>query len=190
MNVRIKWIGLINRVATGDRKIRLLLAPAVGLCFFLCAIFFVLLALVTDRRLNLPSFPPAPYHRHLGFPVMAAALLLLTWCVFHFVKKKGTPVPIHPPPVLVASGPYAFTRNPMLTGMFLLLFGLGFVLQSLTLLLIFTPLFILLSVLELKIIEEPELAMRLGRNYLDYRKKTPMFFPKTGCIAKKRRKGL
>jgi len=78
----------------------------------------------------------------------------------------------------------------MLTGMFLLLFGLGFVLQSLTLLLIFTPLFILLSVLELKIIEEPELAMRLGRDYLNYRKKTPMFFPKIGCIAKKRRKDL
>ena len=42
---------------------------------------------------------------------------------------------------------------------------------------IFTPLFILINVMELKMIEEPELAMRLGKPYLEYRAKTPMFFP-------------
>ena len=34
--------------------------------------------------------------------------------------------------------------------------------------------------MELKAIEEPELEMRLGKDYLDYKKKTPMFFPKMG----------
>lgn len=37
--------------------------------------------------------------------------------------------------------------------------------------------FILLSVLELKAIEEPELEKRLGKEYLECKKGTPMFVP-------------
>lgn len=65
----------------------------------------------------------------------------------------------------------------MLTGVFALLFGFGFLLRSVSLLFIFTPLFILMNVWELKVIEEPELLKRLGKNYDEYRKRTPMFFP-------------
>lgn len=36
----------------------------------------------------------------------------------------------------------------------------------------------LLHVVELKKIEEPELAKRLGKEYLEYKKVTPMFIPK------------
>ena len=66
----------------------------------------------------------------------------------------------------------------MLTGVFALLFGIGVLLESVSLLFIFTPLFILINVWELKVIEEPELLKRLGQEYADYRQKTPMFWPK------------
>jgi len=59
-------------------------------------------------------------------------------------------VPLNPPPKLVTTGPYAHTRNPMLTGLFVLLFGLGLLLQSIALFCIFTPLFIILNVWEIK----------------------------------------
>ena len=65
----------------------------------------------------------------------------------------------------------------MLTGIFALLFGAGIFFGSLSLLLFFTPLFILLNLWELKAIEEPELVKRLGQEYMEYRKATPMFFP-------------
>ena len=178
MKLKTKWIHLIFTVATGSRRARMVLAPFVGLSFFLFASLFVLFAFLIDGWLNLPAFPPAPYHRYLGLPLILIGGILAVWCVLHFVKVKGTPVPLNPPPVLVTSGPYAYVRNPMLGGVFLLLFGLGFAFQSLTLLLVFTPLFILMNILEIKMIEEPELEMRLGRNYSEYKKKTPIFFPK------------
>jgi hypothetical protein len=66
----------------------------------------------------------------------------------------------------------------MLSGIFILLFGLGFAFKSISLLFVFAPLFILINVMEITAIEEPELEMRLGRDYLEYKKKTPMFFPR------------
>jgi protein-S-isoprenylcysteine O-methyltransferase Ste14 len=66
----------------------------------------------------------------------------------------------------------------MLTGIIILFFGLGMILNSISLVFIFTPVFILLMVWELKNIEEPELEKRLGKEYLEYKKEVPMFFPR------------
>ena len=51
------------------------------------------------------------------------------------------------------------------------------ILGSLSLIFIFTPLFITINVWELKMIEEPELERRLGEAYVKYKKEVPMFFP-------------
>ncbi len=66
----------------------------------------------------------------------------------------------------------------MLTGVFLMLFGIGFAIGSLSLVLVFTPLYILVHLWELKKIEEPELIKRLGEDYLAYWSRTPMFIPR------------
>ena len=66
----------------------------------------------------------------------------------------------------------------MLTGVFVFLFGLGLAVYSFSLVCFFTPLYILINVCELKAIEEPELIRRLGDEYLEYRKRTPMFLPR------------
>jgi protein-S-isoprenylcysteine O-methyltransferase Ste14 len=114
----------------------------------------------------------------LSLPLFSIALFMIAWSIHHFLKAKGTPVPINPPPRVVKSGPYAYSRNPMITGVFVLLFGIGVLLESVSLLFIFTPLFILINVWELKAIEEPELLKRLGQEYAEYHEITPMFFPK------------
>lgn len=178
MSLRTKWISLIYNVATGSRKVRTILTSVVGLSYFLFASLFVIAAFLIDRLFHFPQFPPAPVHFYLSIVFIILGLSLAFWCVFHFVKIKGTPAPFNPPPKLVQSGPYAYIRNPMLSGVFIFLFGLGFAFQSVSLIFIFTPLFILMNVMELKAIEEPELEMRLGKDYIDYKKKTPMFFPK------------
>jgi protein-S-isoprenylcysteine O-methyltransferase Ste14 len=95
--------------------------------------------------------------------ILVIGLFLMLWSILHFVKVKGTPVPFNPPPKLVNTGPYFYVRNPMLSGVF-----------------------ILLNFLELKAIEEPELEKRLGKKYLKYKKRVPMFIPKLG----KTKKGL
>ena len=178
MGIQTKWIRLIHHVATGSRKTRLFLTPVVGLSYFLFSTLFVFIALITDRVWDTPALPPAPLHLYLGIPIITSGLILDIWCLFNFIRAKGTPVPFNPPPTLVRSGPYFYARNPMISGIFMVLSGTGLILQSVCLIFIFTPLFILINVLEIKLIEEPELAIRLGSEYIAYKEKTPMFFPR------------
>lgn len=177
MSLRTKWINLIYAVAVGNRKVRIILTPIVGLSYVLFATIFVIVSFLIDGCLKFLQFPPAPINIFLCIPLISIGLLLIIWSQLNFFKAKGTPVPFNPPPKLVTAGPYTYIRNPMLSGIFILLFGIAFAFRSISLLFIFTPLFIVINVMELKAIEEPELEMRLGKDYLEYKKKTPMFFP-------------
>ena len=179
MSIRERWVTLLHRAATGTKKTRTLLTPIGLLIFGLFTTLFVYVALIVDRALALPWPIAETVSRLAAAPMIAIGVAVTAWSAFHFLKVKGTPVPFNPPPTLVESGPYRFARNPMLTGVFLLLFGMGFAIRSLSLVLIFTPLFVLANVWELKEIEEPELIRRLGEDYVAYRERTPMFIPGT-----------
>jgi protein-S-isoprenylcysteine O-methyltransferase Ste14 len=177
MTIKSKWIEILYRVATGSRIVRNFFTPIGALFYGLLIFSFVVVALQVDRLLGIRNIFPRSLCIILALPIFSIALFLLGWSVLNFFKAKGTPVPFNPPPRLVTSGPYAYVRNPMLTGVFALLFGLGILFGSMSLIVVFTPLFILINVWELKVIEEPELIKRLGEDYLEYRKRTPMFFP-------------
>ncbi len=179
MSLRERWINLLYRVATGTRKSRDLLTPVGAVFFGLFTASFVLAGLLLDQVLPVRWPIPGIFSKLVAIPVLAAGLGVTAWSVIHFLRAKGTPVPFNPPPGLVDSGPYKYVRNPMVSGVFLLLFGTGFAAGSLSLVLIFTPLYILLHLWELKNIEEPELIRRLGDAYLAYRSRTPMFLPGT-----------
>ncbi len=77
-------------------------------------------------------------------------------------------------------GLYSQIRNPMLLGWFILLFGLGILLNSISLIFIFTPIFILVNILYLKTIEEKEMEKKFGEQYLEYKESVPMFIPRFG----------
>ena len=143
---------------------------------------FVCAAFIVDRLLNLPRILPNGARLIVSVPMIAVGFAVTAWSVFHFLKVKGTPVPFNPPPKVVKTGPYRYVRNPMLTGVFLILFGLGFGVNSFSLVVFFAPLYVLINVWELKKIEEPELMRRLGNEYIEYRRQTPMFIP--GCRTK------
>jgi protein-S-isoprenylcysteine O-methyltransferase Ste14 len=177
MTLKSKWVEILYHVATGSKKIRNFFTPIGAFFYALLIFFFVVVALQVDRLLGINDIFPRSFCIILALPVFAFALFLLGWSVLNFFRARGTPVPFNPPPQLVTTGPYAYVRNPMLTGIFALLFGLGVLLGSVSLLVVFTPLFILINVWELKVIEEPELVKRLGEDYIEYRKRTPMFFP-------------
>ncbi len=66
----------------------------------------------------------------------------------------------------------------MLTGVFGALFGLGLLLHSAGIALIWTPAYVLVHLAELKWVEEPELARRFGSTYAEYRTQVPMFIPR------------
>jgi protein-S-isoprenylcysteine O-methyltransferase Ste14 len=178
MTIKASWIEFLYKLTTGTKRGRTLLTPVGAVVFGLFTTLFVGSALAFDKWLGLPKIIPMPISFYIGTPLLVVGTSVTGWSVIHFLKFKGTPVPANPPPKLVTSGPYAYTRNPMLTGIFFLLFGIGAVVGSISLIFIFTPLFILVNMWELKEIEEPELVRRLGEEYIAYRNKTPMFIPK------------
>ena len=178
MEIRERWVHLLHKAATGTKKTRMLLTPVGLLIFGVFSAIFIILAVLVDKLLGLPGLLPEKARLPVSVPVVALGISIVGWSAFHFIKKKGTPVPFNPPPKLVNSGPYRYARNPMLTGVFLFLFGVGFGLDSVSLVLVFTPLYVWLNVWELKYIEEPELVRRLGDEYREYRSNTPMFIPK------------
>jgi len=177
MSLKTKWIDVLYNVATGSRRVRNFFTP-IGVIFYGLIIFiFVIVALHLDGLLGLTNIFLGQFNIIFSLPFFSLALFLIGWSGQNFLKVRGTPVPFNPPPQLVTSGPYTYTRNPMLTGVFALLFGFGIFFGSVSLLFIFTPLFIFVNFWEVKAIEEPELVKRLGKEYIEYRKMTPMFFP-------------
>jgi protein-S-isoprenylcysteine O-methyltransferase Ste14 len=177
MTIREKIINIIHQIATGSRTKRTILAPIVGGTFAILTFLFAAIPVYLDRIFDIPGFISQPLNYVLSLPPAAAGIILSIWTTLIFFRSKGTPVPVNPPPKLITSGPYAYTRNPMHTGLFLIIIASGIYFGSLLSLLIFTPVYIALDTLMIIYIEQPELEKRLGEDYIQYKKTTPMFFP-------------
>ena len=150
----MKLVDLLYSVTTGPERRRRLLTP-VGLAFAIGLLVLVVLgSLFTDRALSLPPLLPQALGAGLGVLLLTAGLALWGWCLMLF---KGKGVPLNPARELVVVGVYAWVRNPMLTGLCTALFGLGFILNSVSMVFMWAPAFVALNVIELKLVEEPEL---------------------------------
>ncbi|MFB3897411.1 MAG: isoprenylcysteine carboxylmethyltransferase family protein [bacterium] len=178
MSFRENWIKRINRIVTGSSKIKVPSTIFGAIIFFSIIIGLFILFAKLGVWLHFPGLLPEGWNKLVSIPFIFIGLWFAGWSNLKFFNAKGTPVPLNPPPKLVETGPYAYTRNPMLTGVFFLIFGLGIWYNSIAVAFIFTPLFIAIMVIEIKLIEEPELELRLGQPYLDYKNRVPMFFPR------------
>jgi protein-S-isoprenylcysteine O-methyltransferase Ste14 len=171
-------INFIYKITTGTKKMRLFLTPLFGFVFFCIVLLLIFISFYLDRFLGLPQFVLKPIRVALSLPFLIGGSFLWLWCAGKFFKTKGTPVPVNPPPKLITDGPYAYSRNPMMTGLFMVMAGIGIFFGSLTLTFFMTPLFVLMSILEFKYIEEPELMKRFGKVYTEYKEKTPIIIPR------------
>lgn len=178
MNAADNAIEKIHEIATGDRKRRKLLALIVGSAFAVVTYLFAAIPVYLDDVMLNTRFIQQPMNYLISVPLFVTGLILMVWTSIIFFSSKGTPVPVHPPQMLITKGPYRFTRNPMHTGLFLVMIASGFYYSSLLSLLVFTPAYIILDTLMIKFIEEPGLEKRLGENYMKYKERTPMFFPR------------
>ena len=170
-------INIIYKGATSGKRIRMLLTPLVGFIFFCIISLLILASFFLDRFFGFAEFISKPLEIMISMPFLILGSCLWLWCSGKFFKTKGTPVPINPPPKLVTDGPYAYSRNPMMTGLFMIMAGIGILFGSVTLTFLITPLFVFMSILEFRYIEEPELMKRFGKNYTDYKEKTPIIIP-------------
>ena len=94
-----------------------------------------------------------------------------------FTRATGTQVPVAPTQTVVTSGPYAVSRNPMLTSAFIMVGGAGVLFNSWSFMLagLVIPTAYLMYI---KLVEERELEARFGEEYLSYKKSTPFIMPK------------
>jgi protein-S-isoprenylcysteine O-methyltransferase Ste14 len=180
MSLTDRYADFIYRVATTKNKLKIIALP-IGLIFWLgLSVAFILASLWLDKLLPVHLLISSPTNLFLSVPILIIGATLGLGTVYSFARARGSPVPLNPPKKLVTAGLNSWIRNPMLLGWFILLLGLGILLNSIALIFIFTPLFILVNVLYVKNIEEKEMEKKFGEQYLEYKKSVPMFIPRFG----------
>jgi len=177
MSVKDKIIINIYNIATSIGLRRVILAPIIGSLFALLTAMFVIIPVNIESRLDVPAIIISPLNLIAGVPLILTGTILVLWSSWYFIVGKRTPVPVNPPVRLIIKGPYAYSRNPMHTGLFILMFGFGFYYHSVLSIIVFTPIYILMDVWMIINIEEPELEKRLGNNYIEYKKRVNRFIP-------------
>lgn len=114
----------------------------------------------------------------VGGSLCTIGLVLLVATIFSFIRRgRGTLAPWDPPSRLVVHGPYAHTRNPMISGVAFVLLGETALSWSLSILIWFLV-FVVVNTVYFKVSEEPRLVSRFGDEYLEYRKQVPMWIPR------------
>jgi len=171
MGIRERLINFVYSKATGPGPDRRMLTSIAPLFFLSLIIFIIFVAILLDQLLGLPEMFMSPLNIIIAIPFLALGSFLWMWSLLHFFKSKGTPVPFNPPPKMVS-------------GVVITISGVGVLLKSISLAFIFTPVLYAFIYIELKAIEEPELELRLGEAYREYRKRVPMFFPRLGSKRK------
>lgn len=83
---------------------------------------------------------------------------------------------------LVKTGAYKYMRHPMHLGLFLFPLSFAFLVASPSFILILTPIEILLMLIMIKILEEPEAIKKFGDEYMNYMKQKPWFCFKINCL--------
>jgi protein-S-isoprenylcysteine O-methyltransferase Ste14 len=107
----------------------------------------------------------------LGLVLMVATIRLFR------TVGEGTLAPWEPPQRLVVRGVYRHVRNPMISGVFLVLLGEAVAAASLPLLGWFA-LFGAVNLLYIPLAEEPGLSRRFGGEYAAYRRHVPRWVPR------------
>jgi protein-S-isoprenylcysteine O-methyltransferase Ste14 len=113
-----------------------------------------------------------------GLVLAIAGLSLFCWSLYLFwIEGRGTLAPWDPPRRFVVSGPYRFVRNPMITGVALLLVAEACILRS-TAHAEWAGLFALVNAIYIPLVEEPMLHARFGDPYAEYTRRVRRFLPR------------
>ncbi len=128
-----------------------------------------------DRHLIAVSLGP---FRWIGLVPICLGALLGVWCGVLFVTRgDGTPAPWNPPQRLVVAGPYQYVRNPMMLGMYAILFGEAVVAESMAVFL-YLCLVMGLGCWYVVAVEEKGLEVRFRDTYQVYKERVPRWLPR------------
>ncbi len=113
-----------------------------------------------------------------GLVLVVLGLILFIATIRLFSRYgEGSIMPWDPTQRLIVRGVYRHVRNPMHTGVFLVLFGEGLLLRS-TSLLILVAAIVVLHLFYIPLSEERGLENRFGEAYREYRRNVPRWIPR------------
>jgi protein-S-isoprenylcysteine O-methyltransferase Ste14 len=113
-----------------------------------------------------------------GLVLLGIGLLLFAASLRNFITEgRGTLAPWDPPRKLVTRWPYRYVRNPMISGVVLVLFGEALVLLSFPHLQ-WAVIFLGINAVYIPLLEEPLLARRFGAAYQNYCRHVPRLLPR------------
>jgi protein-S-isoprenylcysteine O-methyltransferase Ste14 len=90
---------------------------------------------------------------------------------------QGTLAPWQPTQKLVIRGPYRYCRNPMITGVLMMLLGEALFFNALGIM-IWTCIFFVMNTMYFIFKEEPAMLKRFGEAYTEYKKHVPRWVPR------------
>ena len=157
------------------------LVPYLGIFVFAPILTYVV-GRWLDGLLSLPAFPPFPVNLVVGFAVFYAGLSIGIRAT-RVLYREGHGLPWGEvrrgaqSRRLVVTGPYRYTRNPMILGYSLLPCGMGLMFRSPGMFTAIPLAVALINIVIVKIREEPGLEERFGREFLDYKESTPFLVP-------------
>jgi protein-S-isoprenylcysteine O-methyltransferase Ste14 len=113
----------------------------------------------------------------VGVSLVCVGLFLVIASVWRFATEgKGTLAPWDPPRLFVEHGLYQFVRNPMISGVIMLLLGEALTLRSFPNG-VWALLFFVLNLFYIPLVEEPQLEKRFGDSYREYCRHVRRFIP-------------
>lgn len=134
----------------------------------------IVTGLVLEFALPMP-FLPRPLSAPIGSSFVVVALVLFSFSVRKF-RAAGTPVPGNKPTtVIVWTGPYRFSRNPIYLAFSLLQLGIAIWVNSLWLIVTLIAAVALMASVVIPR-EERYLEERFGAEYLDYKASVRRWF--------------
>jgi protein-S-isoprenylcysteine O-methyltransferase Ste14 len=113
-----------------------------------------------------------------GAVALAAGIALFASSLYMFwTRGRGTLAPWDPPRHFVVSGPYRYVRNPMISGVILILVAEALVARSWPLA-EWAAAFVVINLIYTPLIEEPMLDARFGSSYAEYKRNVRRFIPR------------
>jgi len=168
-----------------NRDTKMILGYMVGglLVFFLVTSIIYGFTSLCDRVYRIEIIQNAAIRWVMIMILLVIGLIYGIWSVvIQNTVGQGGPVEIGNVEIspktrnLVVSGPYKYTRNPMLFGTFLIYLAFALFINSITAVLLVCAIFVFMLAVVVKM-EEKRLLKDFGKQYEEYRRKVSMFIP-------------
>ena len=159
-----------------------------ALIWFMLLLISISGSIILDKLLSFPNL--AWYSIIIGILIIFLGMRLLKFSG-RALKELGISTEekrFGETDTLVTTGKYTCLRHPHHTGIALFVISIGFLLRSISFLVVFVPIFLTMIIYFVKRVEEREAIEKFGDAYREYMKEVHALVPSLKCFKKKERK--